>query len=85
MTINRTTIKKEDGVDAMPSWVRYSVTVYLGLLLAGSIVLPPSATSGSQRENLSTLPASSVSTSNHTADLPADDPERCPLCPEPRR
>lgn len=32
----------------MPSWVRYSVTVYLGLLLAGSYVLSPSATGGSQ-------------------------------------
>lgn len=31
----------------MYSWVRYSVAVYLGLLLAGSIVMPPSASIGS--------------------------------------
>jgi hypothetical protein len=31
----------------MPSWVRYSVSVYLGLLLAGALAPPPSTTTGS--------------------------------------
>lgn len=31
----------------MYSWVRYSVSVYLGLLMAGSIVAPPAQSVGS--------------------------------------
>ena len=31
----------------MPSWVRYSISVYFGLLLAGALVYSPSATVGS--------------------------------------
>lgn len=34
----------------MPSWVRYSVSVYLGLLLAGSLVPEPNTSVGSQAE-----------------------------------
>lgn len=43
----------------MPSWVRYSVSVYLGLLLAGSLVTSPSSTIGSPQ---SLRPPSHVST-----------------------
>ena len=33
----------------MPSWVRYSVSAYLGLLLAGSIATPVNTTALEQR------------------------------------
>ena len=59
----------------MPSWVRYSVAVYVGLLLAGSVVLPPSATVGSESALHPAPPATvrSVSPDRPGSDQPTAD------------
>lgn len=40
----------------MNSWVRYSVAVYVGLLLAGSVVVPPTLTAGSSAARMAEAP-----------------------------
>lgn len=66
----------------MPSWVRYSVTVYLGLLLAGSFVSLPTVTSGSQAGKELLPPGMPrVVEMDHEA---AEAEDRCALCPHRR-
>jgi len=57
----------------MTSWVRYSVAVYVGLLLSGSLVLSPETTVGSAGPRDSAEPLTPLPCCHTRADAAHND------------